>query len=215
MSEYERTQTESNASQAVVESTDAQASEGTSVSTDSTVGAVVNGAHAVIAEDSAGATAQPMAGKESASGEAESAAGEAEEAEEEVEFGDFLEGLPYVNWGALFMPPIWGPVHGAWITILYYPALLLMDNLIYGFYTNPHPLTGVLSALAVLILIVITIMFARAAQGSAYQQALMKGKTKEQYVHTQKIWAVAMFIVLVVALAAASYYNIVVRPTVG
>ena len=27
-----------------------------------------------------------------------------------------LKGLPPINLGALFMPPIWGPAHGIWIT---------------------------------------------------------------------------------------------------
>ena len=36
----------------------------------------------------------------------------------------FLEGIPRLNIGALFLPPIWGPAHGIWITILWYPVWL-------------------------------------------------------------------------------------------
>ena len=32
----------------------------------------------------------------------------------------WLAGLPRVNWGALFMPGIWGPAHGFWVAILFY-----------------------------------------------------------------------------------------------
>lgn len=55
-----------------------------------------------------------------------------------------LEGLPPLNLGALFMPPIWGPAHGIWITILYYPAWLLIDNLFYGVYEIPSLLPSLL-----------------------------------------------------------------------
>ena len=37
---------------------------------------------------------------------------------------ELMKGLPPINLGALFMPPIWGPANGIWITILYYPCLL-------------------------------------------------------------------------------------------
>ena len=36
----------------------------------------------------------------------------------------FLKGVPRVNIGALFLPPIWGPAHGMWAAILFYPIWL-------------------------------------------------------------------------------------------
>lgn len=76
-----------------------------------------------------------------------------------------LEGLPPLNLGALFMPPIWGPAHGIWITILYYPAWLLIDNLFYGVYENPQPLTITLAVIAGLILAGVTIVFGSSISG--------------------------------------------------
>ena len=35
-----------------------------------------------------------------------------------------MEGLPPINIGALFMPPIWGAANGIWLAILYYPVWL-------------------------------------------------------------------------------------------
>ena len=32
---------------------------------------------------------------------------------------EFLSGMPPLNVGALFLPPIWGPAHGMWATILF------------------------------------------------------------------------------------------------
>lgn len=126
-----------------------------------------------------------------------------------------LEGLPPVNLGAMLMPPIWGPAHGIWITILYYPAWLLIDNLLYGAYMNPSPLTVILAIIAALILAGVTIIFARASQVYALRRDLSRGKTKEQYKKRQVIWAVAMGVLAAVMLGAATYYNLVIRPTLG
>ena len=126
-----------------------------------------------------------------------------------------LEGLPPLNLGALFMPPIWGPAHGIWITILYYPAWLLIDNLFYGVYENPQPLTITLAVIAGLILAGVTIVFARASQVYALRRDLSCGKTKEQYRKRQAKWAVTMGILAAVMLGAATYYNLVIRPTIG
>ena len=126
-----------------------------------------------------------------------------------------LEGLPPLNLGALFMSPIWGPAHGIWITILYYPAWLLIDNLFYGVCENPQPLTITLAVIAGLILAGVTIVFARASQVYALRRDLSRGKTKEQYRKRQVIWAVTMGILAAVMLGAATYYNLVIRPTIG
>ncbi len=126
-----------------------------------------------------------------------------------------MEGLPPINIAALFMPPIWGPANGIWLTILYYPVWLFADNLFYGAYSNPQPLTVVLSVVAAVVLALVTIVFARACQGYACQRALKMGKTKEQYLANQKKWAVAMVILAVVMIVLATYYNLVIRPTVG
>ena len=126
-----------------------------------------------------------------------------------------LSGLPPLNLGALFMPPIWGPAHGIWITILYYPAWLLIDNLLYGAYENPSPLTVTLGIIAAVILAGVTIVFARASQVYALRRDLSRGKTKEQYRKRQIIWAITMGILAAVMIAAATYYNLVIRPTMG
>lgn len=126
-----------------------------------------------------------------------------------------MEGLPPINIAALFMPPIWGPANGIWLTILYYPVWLFADNLFYGAYSNPQPLTVALSIVAAVVLALVTIVFARAGQGYACQRALKMGKTKEQYLANQKKWAVAMVILAVAMIVLATYYNLVIRPTVG
>jgi hypothetical protein len=126
-----------------------------------------------------------------------------------------MEGLPPINIAALFMPPIWGPANGIWLTILYYPVWLFADNLFYGAYSNPQPLTVALSIVAAVVLALVTIVFARAGQGYACQRALKMGKTKEQYLANQKKWAIAMVVLAVAMIILATYYNLVIRPTVG
>ncbi len=126
-----------------------------------------------------------------------------------------MDGLPAINIGALFMPPIWGAANGIWLAILYYPVWLLMDNLLYGAYCNPEPLTVALALLAAAALAFVTVVFARAGQGYACQRALKMGKTKEEYLASQKKWAVAMVALAVVMIAAATYYNLAIRPTMG
>lgn len=126
-----------------------------------------------------------------------------------------VEGLPAINLGALFMPPIWGPAHGIWITILYYPVWLFADNLFYSAYQNPQPLSVALAVVAAVVLAGVTIVFARVSQGYACERALSMGVSKETYRRRQVIWAVCMGLLAAVMIAAATYYNLVIRPTLG
>lgn len=66
-----------------------------------------------------------------------------------------------------------------------------------------------------LILAGVTIVFARASQVYALRRDLSRGKTKEQYRKRQVIWAITMGILAAVMLGAATYYNLVIRPTIG
>lgn len=136
--------------------------------------------------------------------------------QKEIKYRDQMtRDLPPINLAALFMPPIWGPANGIWITILYYPLWLFADNLFYSAYSNPSPLSIILSVIVAIVLAVVTIFFARISQGYACARALDRGKTKEQYLKRQKIWAIAMGIVAFVMIVAATYYNLVIRPTIG
>ena len=123
----------------------------------------------------------------------------------------WLEGLPRFNWGAFFMPGIWGPAHGFWVCILFYPLWVFIDYLIYGAYINPQPWTIALAVIASVILLGITIAFARVSQPFAAHRAEAKGISREQYLKRERIWAVVCFILAIVALAWATYYNLEVR----
>lgn len=126
----------------------------------------------------------------------------------------FLEGIPRLNIAALFLPPIWGPAHGFWATILFYPAWLLADNSFYAAWTVRTPLAIVLAALVFLILLGVTIAFALIAQPLAAHRCAERGMTKDEYLRRQRIWGVASIVVGVIMIALATYYNLEIRPGV-
>ena len=101
----------------------------------------------------------------------------------------FLEGIPRLNIGALFLPPIWGPAHGMWAAILFYPIWLFADNTFYAAFTERTPLAIGIALIVLLTLTVGTVVFA--------------------------IWTIASVIAGIAMIAAATYYNLVIRPTVG
>ena len=99
---------------------------------------------------------------------------------------EFMKGLPRVNLGALLMPPVWGPVHGFWATILYYPALLLVDNLIYAAMQDPMPLAVVLAVLVSAAVVAVSVVFAIVSQPIAAHKAEERGVSREQYLRRQR-----------------------------
>ena len=124
---------------------------------------------------------------------------------------DFLEGIPRVNIGALFLPPIWGSAHGFWVTIIYYPAWLLADNTIYGAFITPTPLSIAIAVAAVAILAAVTVAFSIISQPFAAHRAAERGLSKEDYLRRERKWAIGCVIGGAVMIAFATYYNLVIR----
>lgn len=126
----------------------------------------------------------------------------------------FMKGLPRVNVGALLMPPIWGPAHGFWVTILFYPAWLVADNVFYAAYENSTPLALAIAALTFIILLGVTIAFSIVAQPLAAHRAEAKGVTRAEYLKRQRIWIVVSAIIALAFLGLATWYNLAWRPYV-
>ena len=101
----------------------------------------------------------------------------------------FLEGLPRFNVAAFLLPPIWGPAHGIWATILFYPIWLFADNAFYAAYEHPSVLSIGLAIIVFASLLAGTVAFAIVGQPLAAHGAVM--------------------------IALATYYNLVIRPTLG
>ncbi len=127
----------------------------------------------------------------------------------------FLEGIPRLNIGALFLPPIWGPAHGMWAAILFYPIWLFADNTFYAAFTERTPLAIGIALIVLLTLTVGTVVFAILGQPFAAHRAASLGQDKETYLKRERIWTIASVIAGIAMIAAATYYNLVIRPTVG
>ena len=123
----------------------------------------------------------------------------------------WLEGLPRMNWGALFMPGIWGPAHGFWVSILFYPLWLLVDHLVFSAYVNPEPWAMALAAIIVAATIGITVAFALVSQPFAAHRAEAHGVSREKYLKRERIWAVVCIILAIAAVTWATYYNLEIR----
>ena len=135
--------------------------------------------------------------------------------EQIAEEDKFLEGLPRMNWGAFFMPGIWGPAHGFWVCILFYPLWLFIDNMLYTAYVYPAPLSIGMAILCSILLAALTVAFAIVSQPFAAHRAEDKGMTREQYLKRERIWTVVSIVLAIAALAWATYYNLNVRGTVA
>ena len=127
---------------------------------------------------------------------------------------EFMEGIPRFNLAAFLLPPIWGPAHGNWITILYYPLWCFVDNCFFAAYIDPTPAKIIMAILVGVSLAVATYMFAMVAGPMAAHRAAERGVTKETYIRRQKIWAVVCIIFGALLLAGATYYNLAVRVTI-
>jgi len=123
----------------------------------------------------------------------------------------FLEGIPRVNIGALFLPPIWGPAHGFWVTILFYPAWLFADNCFYSAYSVHNAPSILLAIIVFIVLVAATVVFSILGQPIAAHRAAERGKTKEEYLSTQRKWAIGCVIAGIIMIALATYYNLFIR----
>lgn len=99
-----------------------------------------------------------------------------------------LQGVPRVNIGALFMPPIWGAAHGMWATIIFYPLWIVADTCFVNAIAFHTPVAIALGILVFAMLTAGTVAFSIASQPFALHRALSRGVSKETYLKRQKIW---------------------------
>ena len=124
---------------------------------------------------------------------------------------EFLKGIPRINLAAFLLPPIWGPGHGIWVTILWYPIWLFADNVFYAAYSQQTTLSFVAAAIVGLCLVALTLFFAIVSQPFAAHRAAERGRTKEEYLKQERIWAFACAAIGLVFIIFATYYNLVIR----
>ncbi len=124
----------------------------------------------------------------------------------------FLEGIPRFNIGAFLLPPIWGPIHGFWVSIIFYPLWLVADNCFVAALAHPSPLTVTLGVAVLVLLVAITVAFSIVSQPIAWHRAAERGVDKQTYLKRQRMWAVVCAVLGAVLIAVATYYNLVFNP---
>ncbi len=129
---------------------------------------------------------------------------------------EFMRGLAPLNIGALFLPPVWGPAHGIWAAIFFYPLWLLADNCFYIAYQQATPVAIIMAVVVGVCLTAVTLVFARLGQPwAAHRYIEDKEVPREKYLRRERIWAVVGIVVGAAMIAAATYYNLAVRPNTG
>lgn len=128
---------------------------------------------------------------------------------------EFLQGISRFDLAALVGAPIWGPVHGFWSCILFYPLWLLADNFFVSVAQHPTVLFVVFAVLVAAILVVAHVTFMLVSVPIAWHRAADKGITKEQFKKRQRIWAVVSIILAAAAVILATYYHLVIDPVIG
>lgn len=124
----------------------------------------------------------------------------------------FQEGVPRFSIGAFLLPPVWGPAHGFWVSIIFYPLWLVADNCFAAAFAHPSALSISLAIATLVILVALTVAFSLISQPLAWHRAAEKGVSKEVYLKRERIWAVACAVAGAVLIAAATYYNLVFDP---
>lgn len=127
---------------------------------------------------------------------------------------EFLKGVPRLNIAAFVLPPIWGPAHGLWVSIIFYPLWLIADNVFYAAYSAPSAFSIAIAIVVFVILLACTIGFSLVGQPYAAHRAAARGIGKQEYLKRQRIWAVVCILIGILMIALATYFNLVLRTEV-
>ena len=126
-----------------------------------------------------------------------------------------LEGVPYLNVGALFLPPIWAR---AWPVVddpLVPPLAARRQPLLPGLLNSRACFRSPCAAIVGVPACGFTVVYAPLAALRSASGARKEARDQERYLEVERRWAVASVAVGVLLIAAATYYNLVIRPTVG
>ena len=95
------------------------------------------------------------------------------------------------------------------------PHLAFRDNTFYAAFATPSTLSIVFAVIVFVLLTAATVAFSVVSQPFAAHRAAKHGVSREKYLSRERIWAVVSVIVGCVMIAAATYYNLVIRPGLG
>lgn len=94
--------------------------------------------------------------------------------------------IPGFNWGAFFIPPIWGVAHGQWAAVFFLPLWVFVDNILQG----PRPF-GMWSVALGWVMFGLTLgaqaLFAAHANRVAWHRVAAR-VSADQFARRQRIW---------------------------
>ncbi len=99
------------------------------------------------------------------------------------------EPIPSFNWGAFFLPPIWGIAHGQWPGIFFLPLWVFVDNML----RNPNA-PGAWGTVLGVSMAAVTLAFQAgfAANANRFAWQRVAGRvTPERFAGRQRLWAIA------------------------
>lgn len=119
-----------------------------------------------------------------------------EDADLQAFFADPPSPIPRFNWGAFFIPPIWGVANGQWPGVFFLALWVFIDNVLRG----PKPF-GAWSTVAGIVLAAFTIgvqvLYAANANRIAWHRYAGRMSAVE-FAHRQRIWGIVGAITVVV-----------------
>jgi hypothetical protein len=124
-----------------------------------------------------------------------------------------LEQLPRLNIGALLMPAIWGPAHGYWVTVLFYPLWIFADTS----FCNAIWYGGLATVLAVTVFLgtaAFTVFFALTAGKKAYLRVAEKTPI-DKYLKHERLWILISALIAIAFIALGTWYNLAIRLPAG
>lgn len=125
--------------------------------------------------------------------------------------------LPRFNFGAFFMPPLWGPAHGSWVAGLVLPLWLFVDSVlqtaVFGIGEGASLGTKIFlrggAGIVVFFTLALMFWFGRRGWGLAWAWEYRTGASKrtwEQFRRKELYWTIFSTLLFLATIAGAIYY---------
>ena len=122
---------------------------------------------------------------------------------------DEIARLPRVNIGALICPALWGPLHGFWVALLFYPIWVFVDSSIRAAVITPSGLSITLAAIALVATLGFSVFFALTCEPRSYLSKVER-RGIDEYLKRERIWAIVCVVFAIAAVALGTYYNLAI-----
>lgn len=130
--------------------------------------------------------------------------------------GQEIPVLPSFNWGAFFMPPLWGPAYGVWAGMIVLPLWLFMDSSLRSVAAltpdtilRARIMTWAMAILIIIATIVLMAWMGRTGYGLAWSRVYQTGiseKPFKSFLRSQRLWAIGGGLLFFASVSGAVYY---------